>query len=79
MSRGGVLTEVKLRESSGSDIFDRLVVRAVEQSVSDQNPPSAALAEDGSIHFIFESRTWARGAQDGLREQRWLLLGTGLL
>ncbi len=79
MSKAGALLEVKLRESSGSAQFDRLVVRAVEQSVSDQNPPVAAAAEDGLIHFIFESRTWARGAQEGMREQRWLLLGTGLL
>lgn len=79
MSKAGALIEVKLRESSGSDQFDRLVVRAVEQSVSDQNPPHAAVSDDGSIHFIFESRTWARGAQEGMREQRWLLLGTGLL
>lgn len=79
MSKAGQLLEVKLRESSGSAQFDALVMRAVEQSVSDQNPPHAAVSDDGSIHFIFESRTWARGAQEGMREQRWLLLGTGLL
>ena len=79
MSTAGKLVDVELLESSGSAYFDRLVMNAARESCWDQNPPKEAVAEDGTISFIFDSRTWARGADGNAREQRWLLLGTGLL
>ncbi|MCC6954738.1 MAG: hypothetical protein IT290_11535 [Deltaproteobacteria bacterium] len=75
----GKLVEVKLLSSSGSVTFDRIVQRSAEVGSWDQNPPPGAVAEDGKIHFIFKSRTWARRGGEGIPEQRWLLLGTGLL
>lgn len=79
MTTAGKLIDVELLESSGSSVFDKLLVAAARESCWDQNPPKEAVAEDGTISFVFESRTWARGAAGNAREQRWLLLGTGLL
>jgi len=79
MSREGKLLKVEIKDSSGSLTFDRLVKDSAAHGTWDQNPPKGVIADDGNIHFIFEARTWARGARDGMVEQRWLLLGTGLL
>ncbi len=79
MSRQGTLLSVTMRDGSGSSIFDKVVVSAVRKGTWDQNPPAGALADDGTIRFVFKSKTWARRVGDARREQRWLLLSTGLL
>ena len=79
MSREGKLLRVVLNESSGSLAFDKILKDSANSGAWDQNPPAGVIAEDGNIHFVFQAKTWARGAQDGITEQRWLLLGTGLL
>ncbi len=79
MNNQGHLIRIKLEQSSGVHDFDNVLSQAVREGAWDQNPPVKAGAEDGNIHFIFQSRTWARQRGDAIREQRWLLLGTGLL
>ena len=80
MSPQGEILTASIIESSGSWTFDMLVLAAIEQNGGDKNPPAAAIsAVDGNIQFIFKARTWSviRGAM--FQEQRWILLGTGLL
>lgn len=79
MSKSGKLLSVSLRESSGSSSFDQIARKAAELGTWDQNPPDGSADADGNIHFIFKSRSWSRALPNGLSEQRWLLLGTGLL
>lgn len=77
MSPDGKFIDARLIERSGSPSFDAILLNSVKSSLSDQNPSKAALASDGNFHFVFQSRTWSRPGPRG--EQRWLLLGTGLL
>ncbi len=79
MSPEGKLISSKIAKSSGSKAFDLVIKKSAKKGAWDQNPPSGATASDGNIHFVFQSRVWARGAVEGVREQRWILLGTGLL
>ncbi len=80
MSKSGKLLKTKITSSSGSKAFDNLLEKSAEIGTWDQNPPAEAAAEsDNNIHFIFQSRTWSRIHPNGISEQRWLLLGTGLL
>ncbi|MFN8389190.1 MAG: hypothetical protein U0136_02730 [Bdellovibrionota bacterium] len=79
MSRTGKLLSVTVTDSSGSTAFDGTLSRAASEGTWDQNPPSEAAASDQKIHFVFKARTWGRPGQGGVSEQRWLLLGTGLL
>ena len=79
MSPTGKLMGVTLETTSGSTHFDRVVRQAAEAGAIDQNPPPNAVAEDGNIHFVFKARTWSRVMPNGIGEQRWLMLGTGLL
>ena len=79
MSLNGKLLEVKIIDSSGSTVFDALARRSAERGTWDQNPPADAAADDHKIHFIFKARSWVRQGASGIGEQRWLLLGTGLL
>jgi hypothetical protein len=79
MNTKGELISVEIAQSSGSRPFDIVVNDSAKKGTWDQNPPKGAEAEDGNIHFIFKARSWARGANQGIGEQRWLLLGTGLL
>lgn len=82
LSPSGVLLGVKLAGSSGNDRFDRSLVEAARKGTRDPNPPAGARAEDGNIHFIFQSKSWVQGAVHGRTgtpfERRWLLLATGL-
>jgi TonB family protein len=82
LSSDGALQRVELVESSGSPRFDDTVVAAAKRGAKDPNPPSGAMASDGTIRFIFKSRSWVRyaaAARNGAPiERRWLLLGTGL-
>jgi TonB family protein len=81
LSPAGKLLKVELLEPSGSPKFDETVRRAAELGARDPNPPKAAAAEDGNIHFIFQSKSWSRfgASRNGApSERRWLLLGTGL-
>lgn len=79
ISPTGKLLDTKLLSSSGNRYFDRVLLNAVKEATSDQNPPVSATAADGNIHFVFRSRTWGRRVGEDRVEQRWLLLGTGLL
>ena len=78
LSPDGSLKKVYLGGSSGAQDFDSVVVRAARSGAWDQNPPKGAQTPDGTIHFIFQARTWSRVRGDGAGEQRWLLLATGL-
>lgn len=75
----GKLLELRMRGQSGSTNFDQILKDAGKLGAWDQNPPAGALAYDGKIHFVFKSKTWSRFSQNGIGEQRWLLLGVGLL
>ncbi|MCB0323560.1 MAG: energy transducer TonB [Bdellovibrionales bacterium] len=79
MSSKGKLIRVELRDSSGSTIFDNVLVQAANRGVWDQNPPPTAQTADGTIRFVFMARSWSRFVGDARQEQRWLLLSTGLL
>lgn len=75
----GELIKAELLDSSGSKSFDQVLRGAAQAGAWDRNPPPGAAAEDGNIHFLFKARSWVRPGPDGLRQQRWILLGTGLL
>ncbi len=79
MSPKGELLSVSVQNSSGNNVFDRIVSAAANEGTRDQNPPTSALATDGNIHFVFHAKVWSRRIGDARREQRWLMLGTGLL
>jgi TonB family protein len=82
LTPAGRVISTTIQQPSGSSRFDGLVESAVKRSVSDPNPPEGALAADGRIRFIFQSRSTVSvapsGGQGGLSERRWLELGTGL-
>ncbi|MBX7145431.1 MAG: energy transducer TonB [Oligoflexia bacterium] len=82
LSPTGELLRVELLESSRSQRFDSTLVDAAKRGARDQNPPAGARAEDGTIRFIFRSKSWVRysvAAKNGAPiERRWLLLATGL-
>ncbi len=77
LSPSGTLLSTRILEHSGSSPFDQALSKAANKGAWDQNPPKGAEAEDGKFRFIFKARTWARRTERG--EDRWLLLGTGLL
>lgn len=83
MSPDGKLLGAILRGRSGSSRFDEVVLQASRNGVRDFNPPRGAVAEDGNIHFVFQSKSWIAGGQNPRSgapfERRWLLLETGLL
>ncbi len=79
MNKDGKLIRTTITDRSGSVRFDQLLNTAANIGAWDKNPPPAAAAEDGYIHFIFEAKTWSRVAPNARGEQRWILLGTGLL
>lgn len=82
LSPQGNLLRISLEDSSGSNRFDGVVLDAARKGSRDPHPPPDAVASDGNIHFVFESKSWvqvypnSRGG--GMFERRWLLLGTGL-
>jgi hypothetical protein len=82
LSLQGKLLRVEPISDSGSIRFDRAIEAAVKQGARDQNPPPAAAASDGLIHFIFQARSWSQvvsSPRSGApMERRWLLLSTGL-
>lgn len=82
VSPEGKLLRAELLQSSGSARFDAALKAAAELGARDPNPPKGAVAADGNIHFIFQSRSWVRfgtAPRTGAPvERRWLLLGTGL-
>lgn len=82
LSTSGELLNVILEEPSGSPRFDQALIEAAKRGAKDPNPPKAAIAPDGNIHFIFQAKSWVRyqpSPQTGsLSERRWLLLSTGL-
>ena len=73
LSPQGKLLHCEISGSSGARAFDQVLLQAAKQGSWDQNPPSAAFAADGNIHFTFQARTWARAGAEGYRENRWLL------
>jgi len=82
LSRTGELIDVKLIGRSGSTRFDDVVSQAVRKGARDPHPPPGAEAADGTIRFIFQSKSWVQLSADprgpGFGERRWILLGTGL-
>ena len=82
MRLNGELESIKLIDGSGSTAFDRVVVEAARSGARDPNPPPAAAASDGKIHFTFQARSWVQAATNqrtgAPTERRWLLLATGL-
>jgi hypothetical protein len=79
MSPNGHLLEVIFESGSGVGEFDNLVKKAAKIGAWDKNPPASARHADGNIHFVFKARSWSRPMGEARREQRWLLLSTGLL
>jgi len=81
MSKEGKILKIETPQASGSAPFDKSLEQAA-QSASDPNPPASAADASGTIILEFHAQTWARiepGARSGMRERRWLYLGTGLL
>jgi hypothetical protein len=82
LSLKGELLKVEQISSSGSTRLDNVIGSAVKKGSRDQNPPAAAAAPDGNIHFIFQARSWSQvvgSPRTGAPvERRWLLLATGL-
>lgn len=79
LSPQGKLLSTAILDSSGSAAFDSVLRQAVNEGAWDQNPPKEALSPEGDIIFIFKSKAWTRGSFERMPEQRWILLGTGLL
>jgi TonB family protein len=80
MSPQGKILSATIVSSSGSATFDTLVRDAILSSAEDPHPPQEAISTiDGNIQFIFKARTWSQYSPTTFHEQRWLLLGTGLL
>lgn len=77
LSDTGEFLKAEIISPSGLNIFDSTVMGAVKKGAWDRNPPKEALASDGNIRFIFESKAWVRSLGPG-RKRQWLLLGTGL-
>lgn len=73
----GEFVKAEILEPSGLVIFDNTVFASVKKGAWDRNPPKEALASDGTVRFLFQSKAWVRSAGPGGRRQ-WLLLGTGL-
>lgn len=82
LSKEGKLLKVELLKGSGNGSFDETVVQASRTGARDPNPPQGSEAADGTIHFIFQARSWSESATNnrngGAFERRWLLLATGL-
>ena len=80
LNADGTLASVSIASASGSNQFDSIIQGAVQKTVADPNPPAAARARDGKIHFIFLARSWAQRYNNGrgMGERRWLVLKTGL-
>lgn len=82
LSKDGKFLRAELKDGSGSSRFDVVLVQAAQRGAKDPNPPAGAVASDGTIRFIFKSRSWADGASDprsgAPMERRWLMLATGL-
>lgn len=72
----GEFIKAEIIDPSGLVIFDNTVLASVRKGAWDRNPPKEALASDGNVRFIFESKAWVRMGQG--RKRQWLLLGTGL-
>jgi len=73
----GKFLNAQIVAPSSYPAFDKTVYRSVVKGAWDKNPPSAALAKDGTITLIFKSKAWVRRGPQG-RMSRWILLGTGL-
>jgi TonB family protein len=82
LSASGKLLKAELLAPSGSARFDEVVLDAVKKGAQDPHPPPGAESSDGTIKFIFKSKSWVRLSADprgpGFGERRWILLGTGL-
>lgn len=82
LSPDGRFLRAELKDGSGNSKFDTILVDAAQRGARDPNPPEGAASADGTIRFIFKSRSWAEGgasAQSGAPiERRWLMLATGL-
>jgi TonB family protein len=77
MSKDGTLISAHVAKPSNHPSFDKIVLASVQKGTWDKNPPEAALADDGTVRFIFKSKAWVRQS-GGMRSRKWILLGTGL-
>jgi outer membrane biosynthesis protein TonB len=77
LSAEGEFIKAEILTPSGLVVFDNTVLASVRKGAWDRNPPKGALAGDGTIKFIFQSKAWVRSTSPG-RKKQWLLLGTGL-
>ncbi len=77
LTADGELIKAEIITPSGLAIFDSTVLTSVRKGAWDKNPPKEALAKDGNVRFIFQSKAWIRMMGPG-RKKQWLLLGTGL-
>ncbi len=82
LSKDGKLISAVIQKSSDSPSFDSCMLEAVKSAAHDPHPPSAALSRNGTYDFIFMAKAWSRFGvmqRNGFpREERWLLLKTGL-
>ena len=82
LSPQGNLLDVEFLQKSNSQNFDNIVLSAIQKSASGPHPPQDARAKDGNIYFIFMTKAWVQmglARRGGIpRENRWLLLKTGL-
>ncbi len=81
LSTKGQLLNVAVEDSSGSRRFDGILESSTRAGARDPNPPPEAVAADGTIHFVFQSKMWAQteSGRSGMPFTRvWLLLATGL-
>ena len=77
LDKTGKFISLELLSSSQIDLFDKVIVKSVRKGAWDRNPPPSALAADGTIKFIFQSKAWVKGGPNG-RTSQWIQLATGL-
>ena len=83
MSRDGKRVEVYLKQRSGNLATDRVLLGTLnDQIFFDENPPPAAVSEDGRIHFVFalNASVWYGHDENGHPQPgaHWIF-GAGLL
>ena len=81
MNAKGEIANVTVVNQSGSQSFDRSLIRASKAS-KDPNTPKSALNSDNTLTLEFYARTWSQASRAGprapIQERRWLFLGTAL-
>ncbi|RME61224.1 MAG: hypothetical protein D6780_02100 [Candidatus Dadabacteria bacterium] len=82
MDKNGLPSKVLLLRSSGSSVFDAILLNAVRDGLKDPHPPLSAAQPDGSYVFIFKAQTrvyLVRGDPNlPPQPSQWLYLAVGL-